>query len=114
VIKQPAIPKSFIYTMIAISILSIVFGVVSLFVPPNPYFGIRTSKTLTSIEAWRRVNTISGIGFIILGILFTFLFARDLKKVDDERDKSFSKNFILSVILMIAWSIILAIFASIV
>ena len=110
-LKEYAIPKSFICIMIAVYTLFIVFGIVSFFILPNHYLGIRISKTLSNIEVWRKVNKVSGIGFIILGSLFAFLFAGDLRKEDAQRDKSFTRKLILSTILIVTWSLILVIYA---
>jgi uncharacterized membrane protein len=38
-------------------------------VPPNPVYGIRTSKTLSSREIWYAANRSTGIDMVIAGIV---------------------------------------------
>ena len=40
-------------------------------VPPNPYYGFRTAKTLSDPEIWYEVNRISGHDLFLAGALIT-------------------------------------------
>lgn len=54
-------------------------------VPPNNYFGYRTSQTLASAEVWYSVNWATGLAMIcagLLGILTLFLSSEFVGLVD--------------------------------
>ena len=38
-------------------------------VPPNPFYGFRTKKTLSNPRIWYAVNRVSGFDFIIAGAI---------------------------------------------
>jgi len=97
-IAHPIAPKSTVYAAAVISFLFVILGIITLFVPPNSYIGIRIIKILSNPTLWKEVNTISGIGFIILGLIFAFLFIRIAKEEDLERTRLFENNFNLFII----------------
>ena len=92
--------------MIISSLLISFIGLISLFISPNPFIGIRTSKTVTNPILWKKVNTVGGIGFIVIGLVFSFLFYRILKIVDKEKKtKEFSKSLIMFIVVTFVWII---------
>ena len=38
-------------------------------IPPNPYYGFRTAKTLSSKKIWYRANQVSGVYLVTAGFL---------------------------------------------
>jgi uncharacterized membrane protein len=102
------ISKSLMYTTILFSILLVLVGVAMLFVPPNSLIGIRISKTLTNPELWRKVNRISGIGFILIGLVFSVLFFKDSSMEPEHRTKNFDNHFLWFVVITILLSFISA------
>ncbi|MGB9878720.1 MAG: SdpI family protein [Candidatus Pelagibacter ubique] len=84
----------------------VVAGFAMLFVPPNTWIGIRIPKTLTNPILWRNVNKISGVGFIVIGLIFALLFSKDALKPDKERSESFDKHNILFLSLTTLWALI--------
>ena len=98
------ISKQFLYAMAIISIIMVIIGIVMLFVPPNDFIGIRIPKILSNPVIWHKVNSISGIGFIVLGIVFSILFFRDTSLCDEDRTNNFRRHFIWFTIFTILWS----------
>ncbi len=90
--------------MIISSLLVSFIGLISLFISPNPFIGIRTSKTVTNPILWKKVNTVGGIGFIIIGLVFSFLFYR-IFKLKDEKGKTekLSKFFVAFILTTFIW-----------
>ncbi len=90
--------------MIISSLLISFIGLISLFISPNPFIGIRTSKTVTNPILWKKVNTVGGIGFIIIGLVFSFLFYR-IFKLKDEKGKTekLSKFFVAFILTTFIW-----------
>ena len=44
-------------------------------VPPNPYYGFRTARTLSDRELWFRVNRFAGVAFLLAAIAGAILIA---------------------------------------
>ncbi|MGC8979838.1 SdpI family protein, partial [Caldisericum sp.] len=88
------------------AIFLVLLGLLMLFVPPNTWIGIRIPKTLTNPILWRNVNKISGVGFIVIGLIFALLFSKDALKPDKERSESFDKHNILFLSLTTLWALI--------
>jgi len=38
-------------------------------VPPNRFYGFRTSTTLSSVEAWYQINFVTGLALIAAGVV---------------------------------------------
>lgn len=110
-IKPIIITKTFVYIMCIFTITLIIIGLISPFIPPNSYIGIRISKTFSDPAIWKKVNTISGIGLIIIGLIFTLLFFNIVKKEEGERTKLFVKFATIFILLIIGWTIISVLFA---
>ncbi|MDI6860851.1 MAG: SdpI family protein [Caldisericia bacterium] len=92
--------------MCIFTITLIIIGLISPFILPNSYIGIRISKTFSDPAIWKKVNTISGIGLIIIGLIFTLLFFNIVKKEEGERTKLFVKFATIFILLIIGWTII--------
>ncbi len=90
--------------MIISSLLISFIGLISLFISPNPFIGIRTSKTVTNPILWKKVNTVGGIGFIVIGLVFSFIFYR-IFKLKDEKGKTekLSKFFVAFILTTFIW-----------
>ncbi|MFU2158637.1 SdpI family protein [Caldisericum sp. AR60] len=100
------IPRHFIFVGDVGAIFLVLLGLLMLFVPPNTWIGIRIPKTLTNPILWRNVNKISGVGFIVIGLIFALLFSKDALKPDKERSESFDKHNILFLSLTTLWALI--------
>ncbi len=85
-----SISKAFVSTTGSIAIFTFIVGILMLFVPSNE---------------WKKVNSISGIGFIAIGTVFTYLFFTNASKSDEERTKNFGKHFLWFTIFIILWSL---------
>jgi len=97
--------------MIISSLLISFIGLISLFISPNPFIGIRTSRTLNNPILWKKVNTVGGTGFIVIGLVFSFIFYR-IFKLKDEKGKTeklskFFVAFILTTFIWVTFSILL-------
>lgn len=60
------------------ALVFLVVGTLQLFSKPNSILGVRTAKTLSSPEVWKKVNLISGIIFIVSSIaliVFNFMYS---------------------------------------
>lgn len=53
-----------------ISIIITISGIIMIFIPQNSFIGIRVAKTLSNPILWKKVNTLGGIGFTIIGLIF--------------------------------------------
>lgn len=100
------IPRYFINIVGVLTASFIVIGILMLFVPPNSLIGIRISKTLTNPELWHKVNRISGIGFILIGLVFSVLFFKDSSMEPELRTKNFNKHFLWFIVITILLSFI--------
>ncbi len=107
-VKIFIVPEYFIYFIIIFSIFTIINGILLIFLPPNSFIGIRIAKTLSNPIIWKKVNTISGIGYTILGLIFSYLFYKviKIKKEEEKKTKVFLKNLTLFIFFTILWSII--------
>jgi len=83
-----------------------VVDILMLFVPPNRLIGIGISKTLTNPELFRRVNRISGLGTILIGLVFSILFFIDASLDSEKRSKSFEKHLLWFLGITILWSLV--------
>ena len=90
--------------MIISSLLISFIGLISLFISPNPFIGIRTSKTVTNPILWKKVNTLGGTGFIVIGLTFSFIFYK-IFKLKDEKGKTekLSKFFVAFILTTFIW-----------
>ncbi len=104
--KTFTITNPLIILILVISLVTLITGAIMLFIPQNSFIGIRTSRTLNNPILWRRVNTVGGIGFIVIGLVFSFIFYRILKIVDKEKKtKEFSKSLMIFIVITFAWTI---------
>ena len=93
-------------------ILGLFFIIISLpltlkIVPPNPFYGVRTSSTFNNLEAWYTVNFYAGLAFLILGVFYTFMYSF-LKK-----ELITNKMFLITSIIPALVAILLVIYAAI-
>jgi len=63
-------------------------------------------STLSDPAIWKKVNTVSGIGFIVIGIIFTPLFFNIARKEDTQRTKLFENNLVLFVVINLIWALL--------
>ena len=98
-LKPFIISRTFVYVICFVSVLTVITGLLLPFISPNFYIGIRIGKTFSDPAIWKKVNTVSGIGFIVIGIIFTPLFFSIARKEDTQRTKLFEKNLVLFVVL---------------
>ena len=98
------ITNPLIILILVISLVTLITGAIMPFIPQNSFLGIRTSRTLNNPILWRRVNTVGGIGFIIIGLVFSFLFYR-IFKLKDEKGKTekLSKFFVAFILTTFIW-----------
>ncbi len=108
-----SLTKSLVYISLLLSILTIVIGIILPFTSPNSLIGIRISKTLNNIILWKKVNTFSGIGFIIIGFTFSYIFYKNINLIDKDKEKFvflFMKNqfyFFISLLGLCLFSILI-------
>ena len=105
-LKPFIISRAFVYVICFVSVLTVITGLLLPFIPPNFYIGIRIGKTFSDPAIWKTVNTVSGIGFIVIGIIFTPLFFSIARKEDTQRTKLFEKNLVLFVVLNLIWALL--------
>jgi uncharacterized membrane protein len=62
----------------------LIFGLI----PPNRWYGVRTSKTLCDQEKWYRANRYAGINYLLLGLLLLGIGAVvwEFFRFDDEEE----------------------------
>jgi len=105
-LKSFIISRAFVYVICFVSVLTVITGLLLPFIPPNFYIGIRIGKTFSDPAIWKTVTTVSGIGFIVIGIIFTPLFFSIARKEDTQRTKLFEKNLVLFVVLNLIWALL--------
>lgn len=105
-LKPFIISRAFVYVICFVSVLTVITGLLLPFIPPNFYIGIRIGKTFSDPAIWKTVNTVSGIGFIVIGIIFTSLFFSIARKENTQRTKLFEKNLVLFVVLNLIWALL--------
>ena len=104
--KTFTITNPLIILILVISLVTLITGAIMPFIPQNSFIGIRTSRTLNNPILWRKVNTVGGIGFVVIGLAFSFIFYRILKIVDKEKKtKEFSKSLMMFIVITFAWTI---------
>ncbi len=97
-------PKWFAVFMFVTALFLAVSGIVMCFIKPNPLMGVRISKTFQSIYVWRKVNTFSGIGLSVIGIVFAYLFSEHLKGI--KNDKIFLREVYYYIGATLLWAAI--------
>lgn len=105
-LKPFIISRAFVYVICFVSVLTVITGSLLPFISPNFYIGIRIGKIFSDPAIWKKVNTVSGIGFIVIGIIFTPLFFSIARKEDTQRTKLFEKNLVLFVVLNLIWALL--------
>jgi ABC-type enterochelin transport system permease subunit len=85
IISEVDIPRYFVIIVAVITLSFIVIGILMQFVPPNNWIGVRISKTLANPELFRRINRISGLGTILIGLVFSILFFIDASLDSEKR-----------------------------
>ncbi len=68
--KPFTIPNFLVIITLIISIIITISGIIMIFIPQNSFIGIRVAKTLSNPILWKKVNTLGGIGFTIIGLIF--------------------------------------------
>ncbi len=102
-------PKWFAVFMFVIALSTFVSGIVMCFIKPNPLIGVRINKTFRSIYVWRKVNTLSGIGLSVIGIVFAFLFSKHLNGIKE--DKTFLREVYYYAGIILLWVVISLVYA---
>jgi uncharacterized membrane protein len=62
---------SFLFSLVGVLFIGISVPLIQKRVPPNRYYGFRTSKTLSDPDVWYTANHVSGIDLFIAGALIT-------------------------------------------
>jgi len=94
------------------SLVLIILGIILPFTSPNSFVGIRIGKTISNPLIWKKVNAISGIGFVVIGLLFSYIFYKDKERIKgDEAESIFVKHLILFTISLVLWSLISILFS---
>ena len=106
IISEVDIPRYFINIVGVLTASFIVIGILMQFIPPNNWIGVRISKTLTNPELFRRINRISGLGTILIGLVFSILFFIDGSLDSEKRSKSFEKHLLWFLGITILWSLV--------
>lgn len=60
---------SILFAVVGLVLIGISIPLIMRKVPPNPFYGCRTRKTLSDSKIWYEANYISGIDFCIAGSL---------------------------------------------
>lgn len=94
------------------SLVLIILGIILPFTSPNSFVGIRIGKTISNPLIWKKVNAISGIGFVVISLLFSYIFYKDKERIKgDEAESIFVKHLILFTISLVLWSLISILFS---
>ncbi len=105
-------PKWFAVFMFIIALSTFVSGIIMCFIKPNPLMGVRISKTFQSIYVWRKINTFSGIGLSVIGIVFAYLFSKHLNGI--KNDKIFLREVYYYAGIILLWAVISLVYAHLV
>ena len=62
---------SLLFALVGILFVGLSIPLIGNRVPPNPYYGFRTSKTLSDPKIWYEVNRISGHDLFLAGAVIT-------------------------------------------
>jgi uncharacterized membrane protein len=62
---------SLLFALVGILFIGLGIPLIQNRIPPNPYYGFRTKKSLSDSKIWYEINHISGIDLFIAGSLIT-------------------------------------------
>ena len=62
---------SFLFALVGVLFVGLSIPLIEKRVPPNQYYGFRTTKTLADPAIWYEINRISGIDLFIAGMFIT-------------------------------------------
>ncbi|MCX6063351.1 MAG: SdpI family protein [Caldiserica bacterium] len=98
--------------LLIMGITVVVLGILMICSHAGTSLGIRAGHVFRDAATWHKVNTVGGIGDIIIGAFFTFYFARFIPGVKNPR--TFYRAVFSFVAAIIVWAIVSAIYAYIV
>jgi len=62
---------SLLFALVGILFVGLSIPLIQNRIPPNPYYGFRTNKSLSESKIWYEINHVSGIDLFIAGALIT-------------------------------------------
>jgi uncharacterized membrane protein len=63
--------SSLLFVLVGLLFVGLSIPLIGKRVPPNPYYGFRTKKTLSDPKIWYEANRVSGHDLLIAGALIT-------------------------------------------
>jgi uncharacterized membrane protein len=103
------ISKVNVISLLVTAIAFVVVGILLIYSHAGTSIGIRVGNVFRDAATWHRVNTVGGIGDIVIGAFFAVYFARFISGVKNPR--AFYRVMFSFFAAIILWSIVSAIYA---
>ncbi len=111
-VDNVGISKVNVISLLVAAIAFVAVGILLIYSHAGTSIGIRVGNVFRDAATWHKVNTVSGIGDIIIGAFFAITFARFLPGVKNPR--TFYQAVFSLTAAIILWTIVSAIYACIV
>jgi uncharacterized membrane protein len=96
--------KGAVILLLIMSISSVVLGILLIYSHAGTFLGIRSGHVFRDAATWHKVNTMGGIGDIIIGAFFTLYFTRFVPGVKHPR--TFYRAVFSFIAAIILWTIV--------
>ncbi len=101
--------KATVILLLIMGISLVVLGILEIYSHAATYLGIREGNVFRDAATWHKVNTVGGVGDIIIGAFFTLYFARFIPGVKNPR--AFYRAVFSFIATVLLWAIVSAIYA---
>jgi len=101
--------KAAVILFLMMGISFVVLGILEIYSHAGTSIGIRVGNVFRDAATWHKVNTVGGIGDIVVGGFFTFYFAQFIPGV--KNPKRFYRAVFSFIAAIILWTIVSAIYA---
>jgi len=103
------ISKVNVISLLVAAIAFVVVGILLIYSHVGTSIGIRVGNVFRDAATWHKVNTVGGIGDIVIGAFFTFYFARFIPGVKNPR--AFYRAIFSFFSAIILWAIVSVVYA---
>ncbi len=108
-IEDVGTSKATVILLLIMGISFVVLGILEIYSHAGTSLGIRAGHVFRDAATWHKVNTVGGIGDIIIGAFFVLYFARFIAGVKNPR--AFYRAVFSSIAAIILWTIVSVVYA---
>lgn len=108
-IENVGTSKTTVILLLIMDISLVVLGILEIYSHAGTSLGIRTGHVFRDAATWHKVNTVGGIGDIIIGAFFAVYFTRLIPGVKNPR--AFYRVVFSFIATVLLWAIVSAIYA---